>query len=139
VRGSSRERGLPFLGQNALDTLTGIYALSPGDGAESRIDLWYCAEPLIVPAAWSPQSCPGLPAGFALKAAPPEPALAGVREGHALWVLEAVSYRIFMGLPVGFADACRFSAALAERFDWFRRYAAMPSDFSFPAILEYGR
>jgi len=138
IRGSARERGLPFLGQNALETLTGSYILAGDDGAPAEIDLWHCAEPLIIPAAWSPRSCPGLPAGFVLRAAPPAAALAGIPLGRALWVLEAASYRIFMSLPAEFGGACRFAAALGERFEWFRRYAAAPSDLSFPALLEYG-
>ncbi|HAE23618.1 MAG TPA: hypothetical protein DCG47_15060 [Spirochaetaceae bacterium] len=137
IRGSERERGLPFLGQNALETLTGRYALSDENGGALELDVWYCAEALIIPASWSARACTGLPAGLTLRAAPPEPALGGVAKGRVLWVLEASSYRIFISLPDGFADSCRFAAALGERFDWFRRYAALPSDLSFPALLEY--
>jgi hypothetical protein len=137
IRGSERVRGLPFLGQNALDALTGSYALRDADGSIMELDLWYCAEPLIIPADWGRRACPGLPPAFALRAAPQAPALGGIRDGHEVLVLETESYRLFVSLPIGFGAACRFAAALSERFDWFRRYAALPSDLSFPALLEY--
>jgi hypothetical protein len=138
IRGSERVRGLPFLGQNALAALTGSYALRDGDGSIVELDLWYCDEPLIIPADWVRRACPGLPAAFTLRAAPPGSSLSGIREGYEAWALETDSYRLFVSLPAGFGAACRFAAALSERFDWFRRYATLPSDRSFPALLEYG-
>jgi hypothetical protein len=76
--------------------------------------------------------------GFRAPGGAAGPALSGIRDGHEVLVLETESYRLFVSLPIGFGAACRFAAALSERFDWFRRYAALPSDLSFPALLEYG-
>ncbi len=133
ARGNVPVRGLPFLGRNALAALWGSYSLR-GQDESIVIEAWHCAEALIIPAGWAPVRCPGLPSGFRALAAPG--GLPGLNPGSALWILEAPDYRLFIAFPSGWDRACAFAAVFAERFDWFRRNAAVPSDLSFPVVLD---
>lgn len=141
VRGSASVKGLPFLGQNAIPALTGVYALPAADGKTTfEVPVWYSAEPVLLPAGWVTIAFPGLPAGHSVSGSPPGQPPSGLPpEIETLLAVDAGSYRLFIGLPRGTEVSTRFVAVLSERFAWFRQHAMNPADISFPAVLEIGR
>jgi hypothetical protein len=138
ARGSAPVRGVPPLGRNALAALYGAYSL-PGqattaDGAAataaSMAEVWYTAEPVALSASWAIVACRGLPSGWLSYESRPR------ADGPPTWALKAAEYWLFVRFPAGYAAPCAFAAALADRFDWFRRYGSSVADLAFPALFE---
>lgn len=147
VRGSAPVRGVPPLGRNALAALYGAYTLpgpaasageaagvtSAGPGstnAAPTAEVWHTAEPVALGASWTLVPCRGLPTGWQAYESRPK------ADGPPTWALEAAEYWLFVRFPAGYASPCAFAAALADRFDWFRRYGGSAADLAFPALLE---
>lgn len=138
ARGSAPVRGVPPLGRNALAALYGTYSLpitpeaapEAATGTARMAEVWYTAEPVALGAAWTLVSCRGLPAGWLAY----ESRLNA--DGSPSWALKAAEYWLFIRFPAGYAAPCAFAAALADRFDWFRRYAGSAAELAFPALLE---
>lgn len=135
VRGSAPVRGVPPLGRNALAALYGAYSL-PGQAttaagaAASTAEVWYTAEPVALSASWTLVPCRGLPTGWQAYESRPK------ADGPPTWALKAAEYWLFVRFPAAYAAPCAFAAALADRFDWFRRYGGSAADLAFPALLE---
>lgn len=138
VRGSAPVRGVPPLGRNALAALYGAYSL-PGqatavDGAAASAvmtaEVWYTAEPVALGASWAIVACRGLPSGWLSYESRPK------ADGPPTWALQAAEYWLFVRFSAPYAAPCAFAAALADRFDWFRRYGGSEADLAFPALLE---
>lgn len=153
VRGSAPVRGVPPLGRNALAALYGAYSLpgqvmtapaaaSAGEAAgvtsagpdssnaALTAEVWFTAEPVALGAAWTLVSCRGLPGGWLAYESRPK------ADGPPAWALKAAEYWLFIRFSAGRAGPCAFAAALADRFDWFRRYGGSAADLAFPALLE---
>lgn len=128
ARGSAPVRGVPPLGRNALAALYGAYSLPASAGLTAEV--WYTAEALALGAAWTPVACRGLPGGWLAYESRPK------ADGPTAWALKAGEYWLFIRFPAGYAAPCAFAAALADRFDWFRRYGVSAADLAFPALLE---
>ncbi|PKL07922.1 MAG: hypothetical protein CVV51_11605 [Spirochaetae bacterium HGW-Spirochaetae-7] len=133
VQGTSRVEGLPGLGPNVLPGLAGVYAYMPGNVAQPlRIQVWFTRVAIVAPPAWTAVSCPTMPKGISVLAAP------GAADGLSLWDIASDAYHLLVALPAELESPCRFAATLAERFSFFYRYAESPQDVSFPALLEPG-
>lgn len=136
ARGSAPVRGVPPLGRNALAALYGAYSLPSAAATDAAAaaaltaEVWYTAEPVALSASWTLVACRGLPSGWLSYESRPR------EEGPPTWALKAAEYWLFVRFPAAYATPCAFAAALADRFDWFRRYGGSAADLAYPALLE---
>lgn len=136
ARGSAAVRGVPPLGRNAMAALYGAYSLpSPattaaGEPGDPSAEVWYTAEPVALGASWALVACRGLPSGWLAYESRPK------GDDPPAWALKAAEYWLFVRFPAGYAAPCAFAAALADRFDWFRRYGGSAAELAFPALLD---
>ena len=130
VRGSESVRGIAGFGRNVIPALYGEYALPSADGGMQTVSVWFTREALVLDEGWSPFSCTGLPAGFALAQSGP------AEDGLILLVASTSDYRMVIRLTPDFGSPCRFVAVLLERFMFFMRNATREEDLSFPAFLQ---
>ncbi|TFG84096.1 MAG: hypothetical protein E4H20_04085 [Spirochaetales bacterium] len=100
VRGSASVKGLPFLGQNAIPALTGVYALPAADGKTTfEVPVWYSAEPVLLPAGWVTIAFPGLPAGHSVSGSLPD-------SRHPACLPKSRRYWRWMRVRIAFLSAC---------------------------------
>lgn len=130
VRGSESVRGIAGFGRNVIPALYGEYALPSANGGMQAVSVWFTREALVLDEGWSPFSCAGLPAGFALAQSGP------AEDGLVLLVASTSDYRLVIRLTSDFGSPCRFIAVLLERFMFFMRNATREEDLSFPAFLQ---
>jgi len=130
AEGSRIVAGLPGFGRNALPALYGEYAMTGSSGAQIRVPVWFTREALVLPAAWNKAPCRTMTSGFNAVYAEAE------ADGSILWTLSTTEYHLLVLVPKDVPDPCAFTARFSDRFSFFFRYAAIPEDVSFPAILE---
>ncbi len=143
VDGTEAGRGLPGFGRNAIERLSGSYAIASEPGYLS-VEVWFTREGLLYSEPWRATACPGLGPGWTAYSR-------DEADGSVLWALSSPGYRLLARFPAGYAsgaipssppgsavhpEPCRFLSALADRFSFFHRYAERPEDVSFPAFLD---
>jgi len=132
VEGSRIVKGLPGFGRNALSALYGEYSILGEKGTPVRVPVWYTRENLVIPSSWKKTVCRSMTAGFNVLSASEEP------DGSSLWILSTTEYHLMVQIPEDIGDSCGFITKFSDRFSFFYRYASVPEDISFPAILELG-
>lgn len=124
----------PAAANTPAATVTSSADDTPAGGAAqaaaATAEVWYTAEPIALGAAWALTACRGLPSGWLAYESRPK------ADGPPAWALKAAEYWLFIRLPEDYASPCAFAAALADRFDWFRRYGDAAAELAFPALLE---
>ncbi len=133
TRGVQPVKGVPGFGTNAIPALYGEYRL---DSLAEPVAVWATREGLYFdPRIWKGRRAGGL--AVRSRAAGTEDAFPAPRtliaaESAADWTVVAA----FPGDTEGNAEVDRFMRAFAERFARFALSAKLPTDVSFPAVLD---
>ncbi len=133
VRGVQPVKGIPGFGANAIPALYGEYRLA---SLAEPVAVWATREGLYFdPRIWKGRRAGGLAVrerSAGTEAAFPVPRTLVAAESAADWTVVAA----FPGDTAGNAEVDRFMRAFAERFARFALAAKLPTDVSFPAVLD---
>jgi hypothetical protein len=143
IRGTFAQRGLPFFGPNAIQSLSGEYLLGDssrdqaaalkaaqdelGQGNPNRINVWYTREQVVLSSEWKSTVAPGMrilsrPEG---------------RPGIEVLFVKGEGYSLFLECKAVSAEIRAFALALNRKFSVFFGKASNDTELSFPALVEY--